>query len=94
MSEGGGNGVSNGARLRLTSHGGRNGEILIAESEVTRESVKDGAVKGDRVKDLTALSSDLSATGGPAVADRPGAILNLLQARSRADDITVDHAKD
>jgi hypothetical protein len=65
-SEGDGKGVSKGARLRLTSHAGRNGEIATAESEVT----------GGSAKDVTALSSDLCAPGSPAVADGPGAILN------------------
>jgi len=68
MSEGGSNGVSNGAGLILTSRGGRDGKIITVGSEVTG-----GAV---RVEDVTAFSSNLRSTTGPAIAAGSGAILS------------------
>ena len=76
MSEGGSNGVSNSAGLRPTSHGERDGGILTVVSEVTGGAVKIGGVKGVWGEDVTAFSSDLRATGGPAIADGPCAKLN------------------
>jgi hypothetical protein len=79
VSEVGGNGVSNGAGLRLTSHGGRDGAILPIESEVTGGVIKDGSVMGVSVEGVTAFSPDLRATRGPAIAGGPGPILNAFR---------------
>jgi hypothetical protein len=76
VSEGDGNGVTNGAGLRLISRGGLDGAILAVESEVTGGAVKGGAAKGVRAEDVTTFSSDLRATGGTAVADGPAVLVN------------------
>jgi hypothetical protein len=76
MLDGGRNGFSNCAGLGLTSDGGREGAIQTGGLEVTCGAIREGAVDGVRGEYKTGFSSGLCRTGGPAVADRPGAIVN------------------